>query len=647
MDLKKLFIMLSMALLLLTSIVIDFNASEVNVTSKTKGEQSYAPVNPTAEEIEAVADTDLVVFKDNNLKKELSDILGVASDEITVGHMKSLTSLNLERGEDGLISGGIEDLTGLEYAINLTSLNLKQNPLKSWAPISGLTNLTHLNLENVLGAEFDHLLGLTNLTYLNLNGHYNEDLLFLSGLTNLTHLEFRGYSSATLNVDISPLKSLTNLTHLSLDNNALEDISALSGLTNLTYLDLSETYYISDVSALSGLTNLTYLDLSSSFNLIDISALSGLTNLTYLNLNSCAIDDISALSGLTNLTYLELSSNSIDDISALSGLTNLTHLNVGYQYISPDDIIVYNDDEIFYTIIDIDGSEHQISLGVPSRKGRNHMYGDWHIDIDEARELYFSGYIYQVVMYESLPPLTGNDTATTTEETILTDEELINLFDVVSNYGKTITVNQSVVDYSTPGDYETIFTDTDGNEFIGTLTITDVLPTLDINQDSVTIKIGKTLEDILSLLDYAATEIIAGDLTDIISIDDSSVDYSTAGNYDIIFTVIDEEGNSITKTITVTVDDSIDVVEPETPDVTTPDEETTDEVNDDEVTEETTDEVTEETTDEVNDENAEDVTDSDSSVSLATTGGNETLGTIIALFATIIVVLTLKKVVKE
>ncbi len=547
MNLKKLFIMFSMTLLLSTSIVIDFNASEVEITNKTTSKQStdvfYAPVNSTAEEVEAAADTDIVVFKDNNLKQSLSNLLGIAGDEITVGDMKGLKMIALGNQK-------ISNLTGLEYAINAMEIKIWDNQIS----------------------------------------------------------------------DISPLSGLTNLVSLDLSYNQISDISPLSGLIHLDYLNL-EYNQISDISPLSGLTNLTSLELGNN-----------------------QISDISPLSGFTSLEYLSLNFNQISDISPLPSFNHYYNLLLHDQSINLDDITVYIDDELFYTITDIYGNEHQISLGTP-QKGTLNMEGDWYIENDNPI-IYYTGYIYQNVTYV---PLTGNDTANTTEEKALSDEKLIDLFGVINRKDVTITVDQSIVDYSTPGDYDVIFTDTDSNEFIGTLTITDVLPTLDIERDSVTIKIGKTLEDILSQFDYSATEITAGDLTDIISIDDTAVDYATAGDYDLIFTVVDEEGNSINKTITVTiVEDSTDIIDPETPEEK-PEEKPEENNPDEESSEDSADEVIDagKTTDEVTEATSEDATEDSNSMSLAKTGGNNEIMIIIALLTILIATLKLKRLIRE
>jgi len=260
-----------------------------------------------------------VYFADANLNACVEATLGITDPTPT--DMLGLTSL-------GCTYSGIVDLTGLEYATNLTELYLRNNQISDISALSGLTNLTRLWLNNTQISDISALSGLTNLTRLWLNNNQISDISAVAGLTNLTYLHLGGNQIS----DISTVAGLTNLTYLHLGGNQISDISAVSGLTNLSVLDLSYNP-ISDISALSGLTNLRELTLWEN-HISDISALSGLTNLTELWLTTNPISDISALSGLTNLTYLHLHDNQISDISAVAGLTNMRELHLHYNQIS-------------------------------------------------------------------------------------------------------------------------------------------------------------------------------------------------------------------------------------------------------------------------------------------------------------------------
>ena len=279
------------------------------------------------------------IIPDANLRAAIEAVLGKASGEpITEADMKRLTRLSAQ-------GAGINNLSGLEHATNLTSLWLYRNNIADIQALSGLTNLTSLWLHRNNIADIQALLGLTNLTSLTLGENNIADIQALSGLTNLTHLWL---PSANI-TDLSALSGLTNMEALTLGNNNIADIQALSGLTNLTSLwlygnniadiqalsgltNLATLYLafnnVADISAFMGLTNLTELDLRGN-NLTDLSALSGLTNLTELDLSQNNVTDLSALSGLTKLTELDLSQNNVTDLSALSGLTNLNWLDLG------------------------------------------------------------------------------------------------------------------------------------------------------------------------------------------------------------------------------------------------------------------------------------------------------------------------------
>lgn len=151
--------------------------------------------------------------------------------------------------------------------------------------------------------------------------------------------------------------------------------------------------------------------------------------------------------------------------------------------------------------------------------------------------------------------ITGNDKQSSIEETSLSDAELIALFEVINDQDLAITVDQSQIDYSTPGDYQVTFTAADGSSFIATLTITDIIPTITTDVSSVTVSIGSSLDDVLEALNVTATEISNGDLTDSITFDDSQIDYTVSGIYQLVLTVSDQEGNEVTTTVEVIVED--------------------------------------------------------------------------------------------
>ena len=222
---------------------------------------------------------DLVSIPDANLRVMIENALGKARGvTITVAEMKMLDRL-------GYTDEGVSDLTGLEFASNLTFLQLSHNNIRDISPLAGLTKLSWLSF----------------------------------GSNNLT--------------DISPLAGLTNLRILYLSHNNIRDISPLAGLTNLEELGL-ESNNLTDISPLAGLTNLEELGLESN-NLTDISPLAGLTNLEELGLESNNLTDISSLTGLTNLRILYLGFNALNSFSINNHIATLEHNGTAVSFNRP------------------------------------------------------------------------------------------------------------------------------------------------------------------------------------------------------------------------------------------------------------------------------------------------------------------------
>ena len=239
-----------------------------------------------------------VNIPDPNLRAAIAAKLGKASSgTITASDMTTLTRLDAP-------NSNISVLTGLEFATNLTGLDLGSEKIGD----------TWINSNTI--SDISPLAELTNLEWLGLSRNSISDI---STLAKLTHLEWLHLSHNSIS-DISTLAKLTHLEWLSLQLNSIEDISALSGLTQLKQLYLGGNV-IADVSPLSGLTNLEILYLWGNA-LRDISGLASLTNLTTLLLHRNAIGDISALSGLANLEDLRLGENPIGDTSPLCKLQN-------------------------------------------------------------------------------------------------------------------------------------------------------------------------------------------------------------------------------------------------------------------------------------------------------------------------------------
>jgi|GEM_PF-1336769 len=236
-----------------------------------------------------------VHFNDANLKAAVEAALG--KTDPTPSDMLTLASLDASER-------GVVDLTGLEYATNLRSLNLWWNWAVSLSPLAGLTNL--------------HWLGLA--------GNQIGDLSPLAALMNLEWLDL-GYNQIS---DLSPLAGLTSISFLSLDSNHVSDLSPLAGLTNLQELDLSENQ-VSDLSPLYGLVSLRRLAVRYN-HISDLSVLAGLANLNRLDLHGNQITDMSPLIGLMQLQTVYLCANPLNADSYSIYIPQLISRGVSVDY---------------------------------------------------------------------------------------------------------------------------------------------------------------------------------------------------------------------------------------------------------------------------------------------------------------------------
>ncbi len=274
----------------------------------------------------------VVQIPDKNLLAKIKGTLNLpANAEVTAGDMINLTYLYMP-------NSNVQDLTGLEYAYNLTALILgaeyingqgwvNNNRVTDFSPLQSLTQLVYLNVAYSSQLNLSEIAKLTHLTYLDLTSNSISNSSPLNALTQLKTLNLSHNSIS----DISAFIKLINLEVLSLINNNISDISPLAGMTQLTQLNLGGNS-ISDITSLAELTQLTNLSLDSN-NISDISPLKELTQLTSLGLRRNKISDISPLAGMTQLTQLALASNSISDVSPLAGLTQLVWLELSNNII--------------------------------------------------------------------------------------------------------------------------------------------------------------------------------------------------------------------------------------------------------------------------------------------------------------------------
>ena len=237
-----------------------------------------------------VAFAQVVDIPDPNLRRLVREALNLPNDApVTVRDMRQLTELKVQ-------NTGIENLDGLEHAVNLRRLWIGSNSLSDLSPISHCSKLEDLGISDCGISDISALQGLVNLLGVNIG-------------VNSIH-------------DLQPLKSLINLEHLLIYQNPISDITPLVNLQKLKRLS-ARNCQISDISTLKHLAELTELNLADN-KIVDISPLFNLTLITRLFLNHNRIADIVPLASLTRLKWLEIQNNNIANHSPLD-LLSLDH----------------------------------------------------------------------------------------------------------------------------------------------------------------------------------------------------------------------------------------------------------------------------------------------------------------------------------
>ena len=181
---------------------------------------------------------------DVNLKAVINAKLGRGDVDVTQADLSdpSFTRLHAD-GSGKADSAKIRDLTGLNYATNLTYLNLANNL------ITNITDASETNPNMGITAVLQPLTSL-RLTYLNLGNNKLEDKIRTTGGTPPVQ-----ETASDANAALQPLTGMTSLTELILARNKIANIKALEGLTNLTRVRLDDNR-ISDFSVLVGNTGL-------------------------------------------------------------------------------------------------------------------------------------------------------------------------------------------------------------------------------------------------------------------------------------------------------------------------------------------------------------------------------------------------------
>ena len=285
----------------------------------------------------------VVYLPDPNLKKAIREELNLPDEiPLTQTEMLQLTRLDARDRQ-------IANLTGLEYATNLTGMTLPYNEISDLTPLAELIRLEYLWLWGNSISDLSPLTSLTALKRIDLAGCQISDINPLATLSLLEHLEIRNNSIA----DIQPLANLENLMDLKIADNPIRDFSPLLGLSLKTVdIDIHRLQELLDIEVeipdpaldqsiraklmladdvpitkadMERLTNLR----TGDGNIVSLEGLEHATNLMRLSLSQNNISDLTPLSELTHLVQLDAYFNPISDLTPLTRLVRMKNLDLG------------------------------------------------------------------------------------------------------------------------------------------------------------------------------------------------------------------------------------------------------------------------------------------------------------------------------
>ena len=240
-----------------------------------------APYSASKAQDTSPASTEAVFTDDNLLRAVREAVFPAGTPATTTLTRDDLRGLKVLKAREKVI----RNLSGLEHATNLDTLDLSYNWITSLTPLASLPNLEYLHLVKNNISDVTPLAGLTNLENLNLRWNKIKDVTPLASLTNLKRFGLGGNGIT----DVTPLASLTNLEHLILKDNTKLGSSAIgqlvASLPNLENLQINYTG-LTDISFLESKTKLKILNISLNRGIRDFSPIACLPNLEILHIRN-------------------------------------------------------------------------------------------------------------------------------------------------------------------------------------------------------------------------------------------------------------------------------------------------------------------------------------------------------------------------
>src|SRR5581483_6662925 len=227
--------------LTLTPVPVTNTTGMTTITLIVRDELGSAATNSFT--FEVVPATNVSV-PDPQLAGVLTTVLQAPGTNLTLYEMRTLQNLTA-------VGQGITNITGLQTAINLLSLDLSTNAITDASLIGGLTNLQSLLLDNNPIGTISWASSLKNVTIFSVPRTGIQDISPIASRTNMYALDLSGNLITNLNL----LTNFSNVQFLTLNAAGLRSLSFLNGFTQLQYAELADNE-ITNLTPLLSLGNL-------------------------------------------------------------------------------------------------------------------------------------------------------------------------------------------------------------------------------------------------------------------------------------------------------------------------------------------------------------------------------------------------------
>lgn len=293
---------------------------------------------------------DSVLVRSTSSQLEANFVLKKNSTKIT--NKTILQAIAKQLNQDGLTEDDLlgifelsinqqqlNDIGDLVYLRNLRKLELRQNGISNFLPLTELKELESLNIGNdpwnesaprnlILNTAF--LAKLPKLKFLDVSHTKINDVEFVRYLPELLQIEAMcNYVS-----DLDPLCACPGLRAMNFYSCRLWNIDVCKHLPLLEAISVNENG-IRDLSPLSGCGNLKVLNVHSN-KIGSIECISNLTELTYVTLDQNCLGNLSTLKNMPHIQHLTISLNPyLHDISVLKELPELKYCEAANLDLSP------------------------------------------------------------------------------------------------------------------------------------------------------------------------------------------------------------------------------------------------------------------------------------------------------------------------